>query len=143
MTSHLRDLIANAENAIDTYRYPDVDECQERLNELLVAAGLGSIERDRLAYISIKSGKVLIRTEYSVRGCEQSDDYEFPEAIIDAANPVYAATLWGLSRRESAARYELEEARRILAHREKEHAKALAALAEFGGLSTPPQTSEA
>jgi hypothetical protein len=116
----LRQIIDEADDAIQTLRHPEVSEAEERLNEIIMAAKLGDISHDQLAYVRISNGKVNIRTEYSVRGCEQSDDYNFPETILDNEDPIRAATLWGLEKRLSDAQCEADAARRLLSHREEE-----------------------
>jgi hypothetical protein len=127
----LREIFAEAQDQIETYRHPSTWEAKEKINQIIAAAGLGDISHDSLAWISIASGTVSIRTEYSVRGCTNSDEYEFPVSIIDAVDPIRAAKEWGLRRKLIKAQSELDEARRVLAHREEQFAKADAALAEF------------
>lgn len=124
----LRQLIDGAAAAIRTYKHPDISECRERLDEILTAAGLGSIGSDHLTYLTLSHGTVTINTEYSVRGCEQSDEYEFPDFIIDAADPVKAATLWGAEQRTKKAKHEVDVARRALSLSESALAKAEAEL---------------
>lgn len=127
----IRQLIDGAIEQIDTYRHPDTSGAEDKLNEIIVAAGLGNISHDRLAYLDIQDGKVCIRTEYSVRGCENSDYYEFPEAILDADDPIRAATEWGLKKKLGCAQQERDEARRLLAFREEAFTNAQKALSEF------------
>lgn len=126
-----RQIINNAIASMHTLRYPDTEEVELRLNEILIAAKLGDISDDHLVYLDISNGKVKIRTEYSVRGCDQSDDYEFPEFIIDNENPVHAATLWGLEQRFRKANLNIEENKRLLSLAEKEYQNASNELAEY------------
>lgn len=125
----LREIIEEAASALYTYKHPDVSECQDRLNEIIVAAKLGGISHDNLAHIDISRGMVNIRTTYSVRSCPQEDFYEFPEHIIDADDPVKAATIWGLETKLSEEKQKLGKARSDLSMYEKHVAEAENALA--------------
>lgn len=126
--SELRKLIEDAAAAIATYKHPDTSECRKRLDKVITASGLGSIGNDALTDVAFSGGKVVIETAYSVLGCEQSDRYEFPESIIDAAHPVKAAALWGLERRVKKAEREVKAARNTLSNCEAELSKAETAL---------------
>ncbi|RWJ03415.1 hypothetical protein [Mesorhizobium sp.] len=110
--SNLREIIEEAINQIDTFKYPNVSEAQERINELLKAGGLGSTGEDRIRHLSISRGLVEIGTIYSVRQCTQTDDYEFPEWIIDAPDPVQAIRKWGREKEIAKLEREVAEKRR-------------------------------
>lgn len=134
MSKTIRQLIAEAQSDINTYRDPDISDFVGMMDKILSAAGLGAIGSDRVSVVTIQSGIVYIQTRYSVRGCAQSSSYEFPASILDAVDPVKAATSWGLERRLDAAHREVEETRRMLLHREEKLAKAKTALAAFEAL---------
>lgn len=127
-TKTLRHLLEDAEAAIQTYRHPDIDEAQARLNDVLEAAGLGSTGSDEITYLRVGDKEVSVGTRYSVRSCEQHDSFELPIPIIDASDPVAAGKLWGLQRKRDKAVNEVESAERSLAHRREELAKVEAAL---------------
>jgi hypothetical protein len=113
-TETLREIIEEAASALNRYQNPHVSECQDRLNEIIVAAKLGGISHDHITSIDISRGMVSIYTKYSIRSCPQEDLYEFPEHIIDADDPVKAATIWGLETKLEEERQELKQARRNL-----------------------------
>lgn len=90
----LRELIEKARADLDHFKHPDVSEVQDRIDELLKSGKRGDISRDQLVYLGFSGEELHIRTEYSVRGCHQSDDYSIPESVIDAHDPLKAMKLW-------------------------------------------------
>jgi hypothetical protein len=94
--SALRDLLEKAERDINTFKHPNVDEAQLWLHNILVAAGLPGINLDSLDHLYIGDEDVCVTTSWSVRSCADSDTYRFPTFIIDAADPIKAARVWGL-----------------------------------------------
>jgi hypothetical protein len=138
VTKSIRELIVEAQRAFRIYKNPGVSEAAERINELIVAAGLGNISKDRLEGISIDEGFVTVSVGYSVRGCIQSDDYEFPEMILDEEEPVKAARLWGQQKRLAEKQEALAKARETLAQCELEYAEALASA---GGVAAEESAS--
>lgn len=96
-TKTLRQLLDEASSSISIYKNPNIDEAQERLNEVLEAAGLGSTGRDHIAAIDEcigMGGYFEIRTEWSARCCAQTSEYRLPTSIVDAQDPVQAARSW-------------------------------------------------
>lgn len=129
----LRTLIAEANAEIRKFRNPDPAEAKSRLDAIIQAAGLGSIGNDSLEGVSIQDGIVTVTKGYSTRGCEQHDDFEFAESILDAADPVEAARLWGLDKRLSDAEYTVKRAREELAEAELALSKAKADREGYAG----------
>jgi hypothetical protein len=129
----LRALISEANAEIRRLRNPDVSEATGRLDAIIKAAGLGSINKDALVGISIQGGIVTVTKGYSTRGCEQHEDFDFAEAILDAPDPVKAATIWGLDKRLSDAEYAATRAREVLAESEEALAKAKTDRAAYEG----------
>ena len=125
----LRDVLEDAESAIDTYRHPDLSEAQPRLNEILVAAGLGDTGSDRITKLRVGAKSVYVETAYSVRGCMCDDSFEFPVELIDTDDPPRAAARWGLERKRAEAVREVAQAKRVLAGWETELAGIEAKLA--------------
>ena len=117
--NNLRELINKASEDIDTYKYPDVDEVQSKLHAILEAAKLGGINRDQLTRLDIYGDHLHIRTEWSARGCDQSSDYRIPMSIIDAEDPIKAATIYGINKRLKEATNNLAAARNDVARGEK------------------------
>lgn len=89
--SPLRQLISDASSALCIYKSPDIDEALERIDALLIAAKLGSIQHDRVVRIDENNDHFEIQTEWSARGCAQTSEYELPYAIVDAADPIALA----------------------------------------------------
>jgi len=108
----LREILEHAEEQIDTYRHPDIDEASDWLDRLLQAGKLGGIGSDRISYLHVGREAVSIRTSYTVRSCAQSDDYEFPVSIIDAPDPIAAMTKWSNERQLAKLRSEVEQTKR-------------------------------
>jgi hypothetical protein len=128
----LREIVENAASSLGTYVHPDISECQDRLSEIIIAAKLGGISHDNLVGIEINRGKVTVHTTYSVRSCAQEGLFEFPEHILDAEDPIKAATIWGLEAELEEEIEKRDEARHTLALYEKrvtEAEKALSAAA--------------
>lgn len=117
--STLRELITEATEAIDTYKYPDVSEVQSKLHAILEAAKLGGINRDHLTSLDIYGDHLHIRTEWSARGCHQSGDYRIPMSIIDAEDPIKAATIYGIKKRIDETKRALDYARATVERSEK------------------------
>jgi hypothetical protein len=117
--STLRELINEATEAIETYKHPDVSEVQGKLHDILQAAELGGINRDHLTDLDIYGDHLHIRTEWSARGCAQSSDYRIPMSIIDAEDPIKAATIYGINKRLTEAKNELSYARNSVGRGEK------------------------
>jgi hypothetical protein len=127
----LREIIEEAASAIDTYKHPDISEARDRLNEIIKAAGLGSIEHESIDDISFHKGNVAIRTTYSVRSCLSSEEYILPESILDDVDPVAAARRFGLQKKVDDAQEKVDEARRDLESLEETRDEALAELAKL------------
>ena len=127
----LRRIIEDAIQQIETFKNPDVTEAEGVLSDLIKAAGLGDIRGETLAYVSIRDGNVAVRTEYYSRGGSCGEHYDFPEAIIDAADPIATAKEWGLRRKVANLERERDEARSALAHYEERLATAQSALDAF------------
>lgn len=101
----LRKLFDDASSAISLYKHPNIDECRKALNEVLNAADLGGIgDYDKVEDLNEFHGKVRIDTSWSARQCENTSTYEFPAFILDAEDPIKAATKWGLEEKLKDAR---------------------------------------
>lgn len=137
MAKDLRDLIEQAAADIAHYKRPNVDEAKERLSELLKAAGMGGIgQSDRIESISEDDGMLDISTSFVVRGCESGDNFELPSSVIDAEDPIKAATEWGLALR-------IEEAENAVAKARGDFERARSKLVELhGGAGAPTPSKE-
>ena len=93
----LRDLVEKAIKDLDLYRHPNVAFVKSQLHAIMVAADIGTCGADdQIDRLDISDGFVHVRVVWSAWGCEQSGDYEFPEGILDAEDPVLMATFYGL-----------------------------------------------
>jgi len=110
----LRDEIETAAVALDRYKTPDVSEIKDKLDALLVAGKLGSIQHDRLESLSVYENHLNIVTNYSVRGCFQCAEYTLPMSVITADDPLDAVKVWAKAQRVEAAKNEVRAAERNL-----------------------------
>lgn len=113
---NLRALIEQAVRDIQIHGHIRVAGLQERLNEVLLAAGMESTRQDPITEMQIHADEVSIRRVWQAGSCEYHDCHDFPEFIVDAPDPVAAATRWRLEgEREGTARAIDEAKRSILA----------------------------
>jgi len=90
----LRKLIEDAQHQLDTYKHPNVDKVQDRLDAILKAGNAGGLKYDKITSLSFYSGFLEIATEYEVRCCRQTGEYKIPESVIDADDPIREMKLW-------------------------------------------------
>lgn len=121
----LRELITEAQDALSTFKNPDICLVEDRLDALLMAANMGSIKHDRIESLSFFRGMLNIRTSYLARGCMQDGEYAIPEAVIDAEDPFTAIKVWAKEQRIKKAESEVRLQRSILQSAEERLAKAL------------------
>lgn len=104
----LRELIDKARDDLNTYKNPDVSALMTRLHSILGAGKLGGIINDKLISVYYANGSLHIRTGYSVRSCEQTAYFEFPEFVVDAENPERVVAIWAWTREIAKTRAEIE-----------------------------------
>lgn len=122
----LRQLMEDAASALDCYKSPDIDEALEKIDAVLKAGSLGSIEHDRVVRIEACRDHFEIHTEWSARGCAQTSEYELPYAIVDAANPLVAAVTWARTQAIAKAQARINEAQASLRYAQEAYEKACA-----------------
>lgn len=88
MAQDLLDLIETAQHQLEYYKRPDVDEVQERLDQILKAGGLSGISWDKLESLDIRNDTLYIRTSYEVRCCAQTGSFEIPMVVVMADDPI-------------------------------------------------------
>lgn len=115
-----RSILEEAVFRITQYKNPDVSDARKLLDPVLKAAGMGSLEYNRIDNISFAEGMIVVDTTYSIRGCTQQAEYVFPEALLSAPDPVEAATRWGIAKQVDDAEERANEVRRELAALERE-----------------------
>lgn len=117
MTTKLRDLFEDACGQVSRLKHPNIDEFQELMSDVMHAAGLPGIKNDKIDSLDESSELIIICTSYTVRGCGQHENYCLPSFIIDAEDPVKAATIWGLQQAigliESNIRQQTERTERM------------------------------
>lgn len=122
MSKTLRKSIEKAIKDIEKYKEPNISDVQNKLNEILKAANLGSTGCDNITYLYISNSKqdkessVIINTSYSVKSCDCSDRFEFPAFIIDSEDPVQSAKKWGLEKELTQLRQEVSAVERKLTY---------------------------
>lgn len=129
----LRVLLEEAGFALRIYRSPDTAELRARLRAVLNAAGMHYNGLDALVSIDEAAGEdgyFEIETSYSVRGCSMSDTYRLPTVIVDAPDPVVAATAWKRAK-------DLRDAKTEVMRCEAALAQAQAKLATLTGVPAP------
>lgn len=129
--SKLLEIIQLAENAIDMYRHPNLDEFRAAVDPVLAALGQCTVDGDKVESISIGQDYVSITTSYSCRGCHNTNDSTIPMSIVEAADPVRAATERTLRKNLAKAVDELVAAKARIPRLEELSNNAAATLAEF------------
>lgn len=111
MSTPLRILVDEAIHKVNTYKRPNIDEAIVSLRAVLQAMGTGApAEHDGIESMSEYDDALHIQTAYSVRCCAMSDEFEIPNSIIDAADPIAAAKAWGWKRKVDEASTALTQA---------------------------------
>lgn len=97
-----RELLENASSAINNLKHPNIKDAVVAISDVLYALGHGYLGNETVDSIELcEDGDVCINTSYTSKGWADCDSYTIPAAIVDAPNPVRAAT-------ESVLRKELE-----------------------------------
>lgn len=95
--TELQTIIEDAINQVDTYKHPQLDEFKTAIKPILKAyLGRSFADHDDITSIDIYNGELRICTEYYVRSCHQTDDFEIPMEIINSDNPIKTATEYHL-----------------------------------------------
>lgn len=110
----LRILWDEAEGAIRTLKHPNISEFQAQLDAILRAAEVGGVRDDTIDSIDELGDTMYVNTTWYARGCSNGSNYKFPASIIDAEDPIKAATIWGLDQRITATLQRIENAKGLL-----------------------------
>lgn len=110
----LYEMTVAAESALAIYKHPNLDDWIAAIDPVLKAAGEFTIGRDTVADISISNQTLTIETHYSVRGCAQANSICIPLSVIQAENPLQAATGYRLNCELTEARANQANARNAL-----------------------------
>ena len=127
----LIDLIEEAASRIDTYKHPNLDAFRAAVDPILSALGECTVGGDRVESVGIDRSYVYITTWQSCRGCSNTNDLTIPIAIIEAEDPVRAATEHTLRAKLTKAVEELNYARSRVPVLEELSQKAALDLATF------------
>lgn len=101
----LYELTEEAINQFDYYKHPNIDEWEIKIDEVLSALHEPTIRGDKLESLYFTDDTLEIRTSYSVRCCECSNDMSVPISILQDSDPVKKANQFYWSK-------ELEKAQR-------------------------------
>jgi hypothetical protein len=129
--SDIMAIIEDAEYGVDTYKNPDLRGFREVINPICIALGLGSPGEDKITSIYQRYGFLHISTEYEVRCCVQTGNFDIPLDIIRSENPVVAAGLCIRTENVITAKNSLVKATKAVDHAAKEVATAMDELNEF------------
>lgn len=114
----IRELIEATIEVVSNYRYPNTSEFRTVINPILKAAGVGELlEGDRIDGLDIDEDALNISFSYSRMQCEMSGDRHLPLSVLDAEDPIAAATAWRLDQAVAAAEKLHAEAVRLLERR--------------------------
>lgn len=117
---NVRQLIEQAAMDVDTFKCPSIDEAQKVLHEIIRAMDKGGVQGDTITSIVITEDEVYINSEWYARGCHSTSNYSFPASILDAEDPVKAATIYGLEEHLKEAKTKLARAKAEVVHAEKQ-----------------------
>jgi len=113
----LYELTEEAINQFDYYKHPNIDEWVSKIDDVLSALHEPTIGGDKIESLYFTNDTLEIRTSYSVRCCECSNDMSVPLSILKDSDPIKKANqvYWSgeLSKAEhavSSAKSSLERA---------------------------------
>lgn len=127
----LYEIIRDAEYKVGHLRHPNLDAFRVAVDPVLAALGRCGVGGDHVESIYVDDDHVNIMTSYSCRGCSNTNDMTIPMEIIEAENPVRAATELTLRKKLKSAVADLAAAKARIPRLEEESNAAALALAEF------------
>lgn len=126
------DTLSELQNFGTTYYTPPVPAA------VRVFAKVMGHERDLVDRIDVEDGTVRIKFRWSVRCCEQDEEYDVPLSVLTAPDVAGATERWKLTCDLREAESKLEERRRDVIRSEQRVAELLKAI---GMLDAQPETS--
>lgn len=127
-----REIVENAASAIANLKHPKINEALVAIDEVLCALGHGYIGNEHVDSIELfEDGDVRINTSYTSKGYADCDSYTIPVEVVDAPNPVRAATELVLRKKLEWAISELNVARSSIPKLEERSQAAALELATF------------
>lgn len=129
-----RELLEEAAVYIDRYKHPGIDEAEDVMDKIFIALCSNGLDGVRVEGIEEYDGKFHVTVSWTCRGCYDSDVRTIPSSVIDAEDPIKAATAWrhDKSVRQAEVRYsnakkEMDYASHVLekAHKERDEWMAL------------------
>lgn len=124
-------LIKDAAHDIGYYSHPDLTEFRSAIDPVLEALGESTIGADNVESIDFYPEFVKIESSYTCRGCGNTSDHTIPMVIVEAVDPVRAATEHTLRARLSESIQKLQHARNSISRLEADSQKAALELATF------------
>lgn len=116
----LYDLTVEAQDAIETYKSPDIREWIAAIDPVLEAMNSLTIGKDYVEYIRIGQKDLDITTSYTVRNCRNTNDISLPISILRSANPIREATMFRLTHAIAKNKEAIASAQRIVESRTAE-----------------------
>lgn len=130
MTTSARELLEQAADDCHRLRAPNTEEARLLLNTFFEAAGLPTIENEKITAIRFSAKSLEVETYYSVRSCDMDNLYEIPISIIDAPDPLRAARHFKLRTQRDECLWKRQEIERTLHELTAKLPQVIQALAE-------------
>lgn len=115
-----RELLDDAQHQLDTYKHPNIDEFTSKFSALFEAAGFGNLNYRSVDQITEHKDTFSVETSWSSRGCSQHGTITLPFSVIDAADPVKAATIWRIQQDLDKAMSEVNNHRKMVSYYEEQ-----------------------
>ena len=100
----------SAINQFDTYRHPNLSMWIKQIDEVLSSLHDCTIDGDKIESLYLDEEYLQIRTSYSVRCCECSNDISIPVEILQAIDPVKKAQQFYIAKEYEKAQSLLKSA---------------------------------
>lgn len=127
----LYEIIRNAAHAVGEYRNPDLTEFRAAIDPVLKALGESTIGADKVESIDIYDEYIKIESSYVCRGCGNTCDHTIPMVIVEAVDPIRAATERTLRAKLAESVQKLQYARNSISRLEANSQQAALELATF------------
>ncbi|QIG67941.1 hypothetical protein EVB55_006 [Rhizobium phage RHph_Y68] len=127
----LMEIVKQAITDVDRLKHPDLDEFRKRIDPILKAGSLGSTEHERIDSIYYRGEDLVINTTYSVRCCEDREEYKIPIFVLESKDPIRAMKLASAKKRVLKAKFEIDGATRNLEDAKQNYDKLVAELEEL------------
>lgn len=110
----LYELTEDAISQFNYYKQPDIDEWQKQIDNILSILNQSIIGGDKLEALYFTNDTLEIRTSYSIRCCECSNDMSVPISILKDCDPVKKANQFYWSKELDKAQHDVSSAKSAL-----------------------------